>query len=348
MFQDKSQPRTELNDLGEFGLIKHLTRNIKIHHKETIKGIGDDAAVIATQGDIQTLVSTDLLLEGIHFDLSFCPLRHLGYKAMAVNFSDIAAMNGKPKQVFVGLGISNRFSLEALDELYEGIKLACERYQVDLCGGDTSSSASGLVLSITIMGETAKDKITYRSGAKINDLICVSGDLGAAYAGLLVLQREKATFAANPNFQPDLTAYDYVIERQLKPEPRIDIISLLADNDLVPTTMIDISDGLASELHHICEQSGCGCSIYEDKIPMDLQTINVAEEFNLPPLTLSMHGGEDYELLFTAPIEHFEKLNKLSGISIIGHITDKSEGMHLINKQSEAIEIKAQGWDSFK
>lgn len=348
MFQDKSQPRTELNDMGEFGLIKHLTKNIKIHHPGTLKGIGDDAAVISPTQGMKTLVSKDLLLEGVHFDLAYCPLRHLGYKAMAVNISDMAAMNAKPKQVFVGLGISNRFSLEALDELYEGMKLACERYQVDFCGGDTSSSVSGLILSITIIGEAAEEKITYRSGAKVNDLICVSGDLGAAYAGLLVLQREKATFAANPNFQPDLTSYDYVIERQLKPEARTDINQLLSTHGILPSSMIDVSDGLASELHHLCEQSACGCSVYEDKIPMDVQTMNVADEFNLAPLTFSLHGGEDYELLFTVPIEAFEKVSKLNEISIIGHITDKSEGMHLINKQSEAIELKAQGWDSFK
>jgi thiamine-monophosphate kinase len=292
--------RTELSSLGEFGLIKHLTEAFVCEQPSTIKGIGDDAAVI-DYGDKVTLVSTDLLVEGVHFDLSYMPLRHLGYKCAAVNFSDIVAMNGTPRQLFVGLSVSNRFPVEALDEIYAGIKLACERYHVDLAGGDTTSSVHGLFLSLTVIGEADKQDVVYRSTAKENDLICVSGDLGSAYMGLLLLEREKKVYEANPDMQPELSGYDYILERQLKPEPRTDIIELLKKAGVKPTSMIDISDGLASEVLHLCEDSGLGCRIFEDKIPLDAMTITAAEEFNIQPVTAAMNGGEDYELLFTLP-----------------------------------------------
>lgn len=347
MLDDKNPGRTEISALGEFGLIRHLTANFPIVNKSTLKSIGDDAAVVEYDADEQSLVSTDLLLEGVHFDLAWMPLRHLGYKAVAVNLSDIAAMNAVPQQILVSIGISNRFSVEALEELYAGIKLACDTHKVDLIGGDTSSSAHGLVLSVTVLGKARPQQMTFRNGAKVNDLICVSGDLGAAYAGLLILQREQKTFDANPAFQPDLQGYEYVLERQLKPEPRLDIIQKLAQAGISPNAMMDVSDGLSSELYHICSQSNTGCSIYEDKIPIDIETARVAEEFNLPELTLALHGGEDYELLFTVPLEAYDQLKDRDDITVIGHITDKNEGMNLISKAGQSIALKAQGWDSF-
>lgn len=347
MFAKKEESRTEVGALGEFGLINRLTSPFINKNETTILGVGDDAAIIQTKNDEQLVVTTDLLVEGVHFDLSWMPLKHLGYKAVAVNLSDVAAMNALPKQITVSLAISNRFSVEALEEIYAGILKACERYEVDLIGGDTTSSPGGLLISITAIGTAMPEKITKRSGAKPSDLICVSGDLGGAYAGLLVLQREKKTFLANPNFQPDLEGCDYILERQLKPEPRLDITKALIEKGIVPTSMLDVSDGLASELHHICKNSLCGCTIYEEKIPLDVQTINIAEEFNLDPLTLALSGGEDYELLFTVPLSEYEKVKSIDGISVIGHIEESKEGMHLINNIGHKIALKALGWDSF-
>lgn len=347
MFAKKDDERTEIKSLGEFGLIDRLTSGFSAFNASTILGIGDDAAIIHSSGNEQLLVTTDMLVEGVHFDLSWMPLRHLGYKSVAVNLSDVAAMNAEARQITVSIAISNRFSVEALDELYAGMRMACERYGADLIGGDTTSSPSGLVISITAIGTAKPEKIVRRSGARATDLICVSGDLGGAYAGLLMLQREKRTYMANPAFQPDLEGSDYILERQLKPEPRFDITRQLAELSILPTSMIDVSDGLASELHHICKQSKCGCTIYEDKIPLDVQTINTAEEFNLDPLTLALSGGEDYELLFTVPIADFEKLRSVEGIAVIGHIEEKEEGLHLVNNIGQKIPLKALGWDSF-
>ncbi len=348
MLEDKKPAFTNISSLGEFALINRLTKDFALVNKSTLKGIGDDAAVIGYEKDEKTLVSTDILNEGVHFDLSWMPLRHLGYKAITVNLSDIAAMNGVAQQVFVSIGISSRFGVEALDELFAGMKMACDKYKIDLAGGDTSSSAHGLVISITVLGKAKSDEIVYRHGAGENDLICVSGDLGASYAGLLVLQREKKTFEANPNFQPDLQGYEYVIERQLKPEARFDILEKLRKVSVKPTSMMDISDGLSSELHHICSQSGMGCCIYEEKIPIDIETGKVAEEFNITEITMALHGGEDYELLFTVPLSEYEKLKEREDILVIGHITGKGEGMNFITKAGQSISLKAQGWDSFK
>jgi thiamine-monophosphate kinase len=337
--------RTELSELGEFGLIKHLTSKFNLQNKSSVLGIGDDADILKHTG--QTLVTQDLLLEGIHFDLTYAPLKHLGYKAAIVNFSDVIAMNGKPEQMIIGLGASNRFSVEALEELYEGFQIACQKYKVDLVGGDTVSSQKGLVLSITALGSIKKDKAILRSGAKAGDLIFVSGDLGAAYMGLIVLEREKQTFIANPKHQPDLQKYDYVVERQLKPEARIDILNILKKKGIEPTSMIDISDGLASELKHLCTSSKKGCNIYEDKIPIDPVTINTAEEFNISPLTAALNGGEDYELLFTISQEDFEKLKEEESIHVIGHVTESESEMNLISNKGEQISLQAQGWNAF-
>ena len=347
MFENK-QPLTSLSELGEFGLINHLNDKITLINKSTIKGIGDDAAVLEYSANRQILVSSDLLVEGIHFDLSYTPLKHLGYKAAIVNFSDIYAMNGKPEHITVNIAMSNRFSLEAVDELYEGILLACKNYEVDLVGGDTSSSKSGLFISITVIGQAGADKITYRNGAKSNDLICVSGDLGGAYMGLQLLEREKQVFLANPEMQPEIDNYDYILERQLKPEAREDIIKLLEKENIKPTSMIDISDGLASELIHICTSSNVGCTIYDDKIPMDHTTIAFANEINMDPVTATLNGGEDYELLFTIDIKDYNKIKEIKVISVIGHITDKSEGCNIIcGDNKELVLLKAQGWNAF-
>jgi len=342
MSKDKIS-RTEVSELGEFGLIDHLTRNIKIRNKSTIKGVGDDAAVIKNK-NVLTLVSNDLLLEGVHFNMVYTPLKHLGYKAAVVNFSDIAAMNGIPKQLIIGISISNRFSVEALDEFYSGLLLACEKYNVDLVGGDTTSSPSGLFISITVIGEVDEKNLTYRSGAKPNDLLCVTGDLGAAYMGLLLLEREKEVFKSDPNMQPDLSGYDYVLGRQLKPEARTDIVEILRKQNIKPTSMIDISDGLASEIFHICKNSKTSCSVYEDKIPIDPTTVNVAVNFKIDPTTAALSGGEDYELLFTISQNDFEKIKEIEDISVIGHITDNSEGKNLITRSGTLIPLKAQGW----
>lgn len=337
--------RTEIATLGEFGLIHHLTEKIVLKNKSSIKGVGDDAAVIE-YADKQTLVTTDLLLEGIHFDLTYVPLKHLGYKSAVVNFSDVYAMNGLPKQITVSLGLSKRFSVEDLEELYSGILLACEVYGVDLVGGDTSSSRTGLTISVTCIGEVEKDKIVYRSGAKETDLICVSGDLGAAYMGLQLLEREKNVYNGETDFTPDFTGKEYLLERQLKPEARKDIIEMLAKENILPTAMMDISDGLSSELLHIARQSNVGCHIYEDRIPIDYQTAMMAEQFNMNLVTAALNGGEDYELLFTLPLAFHEQVELLKGVTVIGHITKPELGNYLVGRDGGEIELKAQGWNS--
>jgi thiamine-monophosphate kinase len=344
MFENKEN-RTELAELGEFGLIEHLSKAIEIKNPETTKGIGDDAAVFDA-GTMVTVTSTDMLVEGVHFDLTFHPLMHLGYKAIVVNLSDIYAMNAIPKQVLVGMALSNRFSIEAIEELYSGMKMACDKYGVDLVGGDTTTSTSGLILSITAIGMAQKENIVYRSGAQEHDLICVSGDLGGAYIGLQILEREKKIFLENPKIQPDLTGNDYVLERQLKPEARKEIIEQLAALRVKPTSMIDISDGLSSEVLHICRQSNMGAEIYEDKIPIDPQTYDRAREFILDPTVCALSGGEDYELLFTIAQGDYEKIRSTMDISIIGHITDKNSGVNLIDKSGNSVKMIAQGWDA--
>jgi len=346
MLEDKNQEKTSLEQLGEFGLIDHLTQNFKLQHKSSIKGIGDDAAVLDFK-DKKTLVSTDLLIEGIHFDLSYMPLKHLGYKAVMANLSDIYAMNAMATQITVSIAVSNRFPLEALEELYEGISLACELYKIDLVGGDTTSSTTGMIISITAIGEAAKEDIVYRSEAKPNDLLVVSGDLGAAYMGLQVLKREKEVFKVNPNNQPDLSAYSYIIERQLKPEARKDIVELLKKLDIQPTSMIDISDGLSSEILHLCKQSDVGCNLFEDKIPLDPTVISACEEFKLDSTLVALSGGEDYELLFTIDQKKFPELKGNPNFTVVGHITDKNEGAHLISRNNSKIPLTAQGWNSF-
>ena len=338
--------RTELSELGEFGLIRHLTETITLSNSSSLKGIGDDAAVLDAQGK-KILISTDLLVEGVHFDLVYTPLKHLGYKAGAVNFSDMAAMNAIPSQITVSLAISSKFSLEALEEFYEGLKIACKRYHVDIVGGDTTSSTSGLMIAVTVIGYSDEKEITYRSGANENDLICVSGDLGAAYAGLLLLEREKAVFKANPEIQPDLEGFDYVLERQLKPEARTDVVNALKAKGIHPTSMIDISDGLASEILHICKESKAGAAVYPEKFPIDPQTVSVAEIFKMDPLTLALNGGEDYELLFTVRQQDFELIKEMDGISIIGHICEPAVGVNLVQGDGSLIPVSAQGWDSF-
>lgn len=340
---------TEIATLGEFGLIDHLTKGVAPKNNSTLKGVGDDCAVIDTGGNTVTLITTDLLLEGIHFDLTYCPLKHLGYKAAVVNFSDVYAMNGTPRQITVSLGISKRFTVEHIEELYEGIKLACEVYGVDLVGGDTSASVTGLIISITCIGEGEKGKIVFRNGAKDTDLICVSGDLGAAYMGLQLLEREKAISknAQDQDFSPAFEGHEYILERQLKPEARKDIIEALASHGIMPTSMIDISDGLSSELMHLCKQSNTGCLIYEERIPIDYQTACMAEEFNLNLVTAALNGGEDYELLFTVKLADYEKIASMSGIRIIGRITDKKYGCMMQTRDGNEIPLRAQGWNAF-
>ncbi len=340
------EERKEIADLGEFGLIKHLSEKFENVQESTVKGIGDDAAVI-DKGDHYEIISSDMLLEGVHFDLSYAPLPHLGFKAIAVNISDIAAMNGVPRQVTVNIGISNRFSLQAVEALYQGIKYACDGYKVDLVGGDTTSTPSGLVISVTAIGTVDKDKITYRSTAKENDIVCVTGDLGGAYVGLQVLEREKQVFLANPNMQPQLEQYDYLVRRQLRAEARTDIIHELRDLGVVPTAMIDVSDGLASDLFHICEQSEMGVAIYEDKLPIDKSTYDTAVEFNLDPITCVLNGGEDYELLFTLKQEDFEKIKKHPDIATIGYMHPAKKGKVFVTKNNNVVELKAQGWKHF-
>ncbi|MFH0866887.1 MAG: thiamine-phosphate kinase [Bacteroidota bacterium] len=344
MYRKTSSERTELSELGEFGLIKRISGFVELKNHSTLKGIGDDAAVISAEGG-EILVSTDLLAEGIHFDLSYIPLKHLGYKAATVNFSDIAAMNGTPEQITVGIALSSRISLEAVDELYEGIRLACKNYNVDLVGGDTSASASGLFISVTVIGRAGKDEIVYRNGAQLNDIIFVSGDLGGAYMGLLLLKREKRVFEANPEMQPELSGYDYILQRQLKPEPRTDIIKRLKEAKVKPTSMIDISDGLASEILHICEESGKGAAVYEEKIPIDPVTVSMAEELKIDQTIAALNGGEDYELLFTISQNDFEKVKNIPGITPVGHITEG--GANLVSRSGSLVPLTAQGWDAF-
>ena len=344
---DNNQKLTELASLGEFGLIDHLTKNIKIHNKSTVKGVGDDAAVIDFENK-QTVVTTDLLAEGIHFNLMYVPLRYLGYKAVAVNLSDVFAMNAKPTQITVSLAISNKFSVEHIDELYDGINQACEKYGVDLVGGDTTSSMTGLIISITALGIAEKEEITYRSGAKENDLLCVSGDLGGAYLGLQLLERENEVFKVNQKEQPKLEGYDYILERQLKPEARADVYELLKKKEVKPTSMIDISDGLSSEILHLCRNSKVGCSIYEEKIPLDFQTKQFAEELSINPLVAALNGGEDYELLFTVSMADHDKIKNDPDITIIGHITEEKDGANLITGAGSAIPLQAQGWNQLK
>lgn len=340
--------RTEIASLGEFGLISRLTKDIELKNESSKYGIGDDAAVLAYPSEKEVLVSTDLLMEGVHFDLTYVPLKHLGYKAVAVNLSDIYAMNGTPKQITVSIALSKRFSVEDLEDFYAGVRLACERYNVDIVGGDTTSSLTGFAISITCIGEVEKERIVYRYGAKDTNLICVTGDLGAAYMGLQLLEREKAVFKGQENAQPDFSGKEYLLERQLKPEPRADIIKRLAEANIVPTAMMDISDGLSSELLHICTQSDTGCRIYEEHIPIDYQTAVTAEEFNMNLTTCAMNGGEDYELLFTVPIADHEKISEMEGVKLIGHITKKEMGCALITRDGQEFTLKAQGWNPLK
>lgn len=345
----ENSTRTELSSLGEFGLIKHLTQHIELKNPSTLKGVGDDAAVINyTEGEKVTLVSTDMLVEGVHFDLTYVPLKHLGYKSVVVNLSDIYAMNGQPKQITVSMALSNRFALESVEELYAGMLMACEKYGVDLIGGDTTSSLSGLVISITALGEADKKNVVYRNGAKESDLLCVSGDLGGAYVGLQILEREKAVFKENPKIQPDLEGKDYILERQLKPEARKDIVKLFESLEMKPTSMIDVSDGLASEILHLCDQSEVGCELYEEKIPIDPQTYDTARQFNLDPTMCALSGGEDYELLFTISTADYDKVKNQLDFTVIGHITNKAAGANLVTKSGGSHPLKAQGWDALK
>ena len=341
------EERTELETIGEFGLIERLNPKREIRNESTILGIGDDAAALKYNGKV-ILVSTDAMVEGVHFDMVYTPLKHLGHKACVINFSDIYAMNGTPKQITITISASNRFSVEALEELYAGINLACEKYNVDIVGGDTCSSTSGLFISITVIGEVDEDKIVKRSGAKPNDLLCVTGDLGGAYAGLLVLEREKVTFKANPNFQPDFSTYEYILERQLKPEAQKEMIEWFKENDVLPTSMIDISDGLASETLHLCKSSDVGCELYIEKLPLDYETTRTLEEFKIMPDVGALNGGEDYELLFTVDQKDFEKIKTNENIKVIGYITDNSQGSNLITPQNTTIELRAQGWNHYR
>lgn len=335
--------RTEISTLGEFGLIERLTKDFPLVNVSSCKGVGDDAAVL-DMGEKRVLVTTDLLLEGIHFDLQYTPLRHLGYKAAIVNFSDIYAMNGRPTQLTVSLGVSKRFCIEDLEELYSGIRIACDHYGVDLVGGDTSASMTGLCLSVTCVGEALADEIVYRNGARENDLICVTGNLGAAYMGLQLLEREKLVFAGNENVQPDFEGKDYILQRQLKPEARRDVIESLKKHGVKPTSMMDVSDGLASELMHICRQSNTGCRVFEDKIPIDYQSAVMAEELNMNIVTAALNGGEDYELVFTVSLEDYEKIVPIEHVNIIGHMTKPELGLHLVGRNGEELSLKAQGW----
>ncbi len=346
MAENENQEQfTSLDKLGEFGLIHHITENFPLRNASSLKGVGDDCAVLEYL-DTQTLVTTDMLVEGVHFDLTYMPPRHLGYKAVVVNLSDIYAMNGRPRQILVSLAISNRFGVEFIDEIYEGIRTACNIYDVDLVGGDTTSSYSGLIISITAIGEAAEEEIVYRHGAKETDLIVVSGDLGGAYMGLQLLEREKAIFQSNPEIQPQLEGYDYVLERQLKPEARKDIPEILKVLEVKPTSMIDISDGLSSEIIHICKSSGVGARIYEDKIPIDPMVYKLCEEFNLTTSTVALNGGEDYELLFTIAIRDHEKIKANPNLTVVGHIVGESEGINLFTRDEQFMALTAQGWDA--
>ena len=345
MIEDKNQQRTSISNLGEFGLIDHLTKNFKINQKSTLKGVGDDAAVLEFKSKC-IVVTTDLLIENVHFDLSYSPLKHLGYKAIMVNLSDVYAMNAEATQVTVSVAVSNRFPLEALEELYAGMEMASKIYNVDIIGGDTTSSTTGLMISVTAIGEVAREDVVYRNGAKPNDLLVVTGDLGGAYLGLQVLEREKQVFKVNPNNQPDLDVYSYIIERQLKPEARKDIVKLLKDLEVKPTSMIDISDGLSSEIIHLCKQSGVGVELYENKIPLDPQVISTCEEFNIDSTTIALNGGEDYELLMTISQEDYPKIKANPNLTVVGYMTEKERGMHLVTRGGEMIPLIAKGWNA--
>ena len=347
LIDDKTPSITPISSVGEFKLINHLTSDVKSYNKNTIYGIGDDCAVYDGNGVLR-LISTDMLVEGVHFDLAYTPLKHLGYKAITVNISDICAMNGTPKQVTVSIAISNRFSVEALEEFYSGIKLACEKYKVDLVGGDTTSSTSGMVISVSILGEVDKKKITYRSGAKANDLLVVTGDLGAAYFGLQILQREKEIYKHNPTIQPDLSGYDYALQRQLKPEAPVKYQKILNDLAITPTSMIDISDGLSSEALHISKSSNVGVCLHEEKIPVDHTVMNMATEFNLNAIAYAISGGEDYELLFTINQQDYDKIKKDPDFTVVGYVTDISEGNNFVANDGSSHKLIAQGWDSTK
>jgi thiamine-monophosphate kinase len=339
--------RMELSELGEFGLIKHLTKTVELKNNSSIKGIGDDAAIIKYSEGKQTVVTTDMLVEGVHFNLAYVPLKHLGFKAVAVNLSDICAMNAKPKQITVSIAVSSKFPVDALEELYLGIYIACEKYQVDLIGGDTTSSKSGLVISVTALGETEEGKAVFRNTAKEGDLLVVTGDLGGAYMGLQVLERELSVYKENPQLQPELEGFDYILERQLKPEARLDMVQLLKELDVLPTAMIDVSDGLASEILHICDQSSLGCKVYEEQIPIDPQTYNTARDFSLDPTVCALNGGEDYELLFTVKQSDYDKIKGNPSLTVIGHMVEQGAGVTLISKTNTVEPITSQGWDSF-
>ena len=346
MFENKNDQQTPLSDLGEFALIDHLTKHFKVGQASTVSSIGDDAAVLEFK-DKQIVVSTDLLIEGIHFDLSYMPLEHLGYKTVVVNLSDVCAMNAVASQITVSIAVSNRFPLEALEALYSVIHKAAKYYNVDLVGGDTTSSTRGMIISVTAIGSASKERIVRRSGAKPNDLLVVTGDLGGAYLGLQVLEREKEVFKVNPNNQPDLEPYTYLVERQLKPEARTDIISLLESLEVIPTSMIDISDGLSSEVLHLCKSSKVGCDLYEDKIPLDPQMMTTCEEFNVDSTTIAINGGEDYELLFTIDQSDFDKIKGNPNLTVIGFIKEQSDGAHLVTRSETRVPIEAKGWKSF-
>ena len=346
MLEDKNPQRTSLEELGEFGLIEHLTKNFELQHPSSITGIGDDAAVLDF-GNKKTIVSTDMLVEGVHFDLSYVPLKHLGYKSVIVNLSDIYAMNAVATQITVSIAVSNRFPLEALEEFFEGVATACKLYNIDLVGGDTTSSNKGMIISVTSIGIAEEENLVYRSGARPNDLLVVSGDLGGAYLGLQVLEREKEVFKVNPNNQPDLEPYSYLVERQLKPEARKDVVELLEKLEVKPTSMIDISDGLSSEILHLCKQSDVGCNLFEDKIPLDPTVISTTEEFKMDSTMVALSGGEDYELLFTIDQKDFDQIKGNPNLTVIGHMTEKAEGSHLITRANTKIQLTAQGWNSF-
>ena len=347
MIEDKNQQSTDLNTLGEFGLIEHLTKNFEIKHKSTVKSVGDDAAVLDF-GKKQIVVTTDFLVEGVHFDLSYMPLKHLGYKSVVVNLSDVFAMNASATQITFSIAVSNRFPLEALEELYAGIETAAKIYNVDVVGGDTTSSLSGLTISVTALGEVNAKDVVYRSGARPNDLLVLTGDVGAAYLGLQVLEREKEVFKVNPASQPDLDAYTYIIERQLKPEARQDVVKLLEELEVKPTSMIDVSDGLSSEILHLCKHSDVGCDLYEDRIPLDPQVISTAEEFKMDSTTIALNGGEDYELLMTISQEDFPKIKANPNFTVIGYMTEASRGKHLVTRGETKVELQAQGWKNFQ
>ena len=347
MFEDKNQSKTALSSLGEFGLIEHLTTQFKINNKSTITGIGDDAAILNFKGE-SVVVTTDFLVEGVHFDLSYMPLKHLGYKAVVVNLSDVYAMNAMASQITVSIAVSNRFTLEAMEALYQGIQTAAKTYGVDVVGGDTTSSISGLTISVSAIGHVKASKVVKRNGAQSNDLLVISGDIGAAYLGLQVLEREKEVFKVNPKNQPELERYSYIIERQLKPEARKDIVTLLNDLKVQPTSMIDISDGLSSEVIHLCKQSEVGCDLYEEKIPLDPQVISTCEEFNIDSTTIALSGGEDYELLMTISQADYPKIKANPNLTVIGHMTEKASGIHLVTRAQEKIPLVAQGWNGFK